>query len=94
MKASWVLIPALLATAGCASVGGDPGNQQSDSSFSAPASPDATPVASPPAPQENMGPRLVQPATGGTPGMAIPLGGDLYLPLTGGPPVIGIPLTP
>jgi hypothetical protein len=94
MKTSWVLIPVLLATAGCATVGGVPGDPQSDSSFSVPASPDPAPAMSAPVQQESFGPRLVQSAAGGLPALAIPLGGSLYQPVTGGLPVIGIPLTP
>jgi hypothetical protein len=45
-------------------------------------------------PAESSGPRLVVPATGGPPVMAIPLGGGLYLPVTGGPPVPGTPVGP
>ena len=34
-------------------------------------------------------PRLVLPATGGAPVMAIPLGGKVYLPVKGGKPITG-----
>jgi hypothetical protein len=46
------------------------------------------------APSPETGPRLVLPATGGAPVMAIPLGGGVYLPVTGEPPVVATPLTP
>ena len=90
MKNASMLILALLGTAGCATMGAVPSNQTVDTS-----SPSATTPAPMPAtsPDPNM-PRLVIPATGGAPTMAIPLGGTLYLPVTGGPPVVGIPITP
>jgi hypothetical protein len=40
---------------------------------------------------EDMGPRLVVPATGGPPVMATPVGGGMYVPVTGGPPIPGTP---
>jgi len=74
-----------VAIAGCANVGMAPGNQQA-------ASPQFETTSSPSAPTGV--PRLVIPATGGAPVMAIPLGGDIYLPITGEPPVPGIPVSP
>jgi hypothetical protein len=43
---------------------------------------------------EGPGPRLVLPATGGPPVLAIPLGGGIYLPVTGGIPTPGTPISP
>lgn len=48
----------------------------------------------PAAPAQDLGPRLVIPATGGPPVVGIPLGGNLYAPVTGGPPVVGLPVGP
>ncbi|GFO56081.1 hypothetical protein GMSM_30880 [Geomonas sp. Red276] len=42
--------------------------------------------------EERIGPRIVQPVTGGAPEIAIPLGGGMYQPVTGGAPVVGVPL--
>ncbi len=58
------------------------------------ASSDSPATMSPAPQQQDMGPRLVVPATGGPPVFAIPVGGDLYQPVTGGPPVVGIPTGP
>ncbi len=52
------------------------------------------PTMSSPSQEQSMGPRVVLPATGGAPVIAIPLGGNIYLPVTGGEPVIGIPIAP
>lgn len=82
------LILALSATAGCATLSATPSNQPVDgSSPNAAASPLASST-------PNMAPRLVIPATGGPPTMAIPVGGNLYVPVTGGPPISGMPITP
>ena len=43
---------------------------------------------------DNSSPRLVIPADGGAPVMAIPVGGNQYIPVTGGPPITGIPTGP
>jgi hypothetical protein len=50
----------------------------------------APPPASPSAPDTS--PRLVIPATGGPPVMAIPVGGSTFQPVTGGPPITGTPV--
>ncbi len=81
----------VLATAGCAIQGGLLPGAQSGSLSSSMSSP--LPAAPPPQ-QDDFMPRLVEPATGGIPVTAIPLGGNLYQPVTGGLPVPGIPLTP
>jgi len=47
-----------------------------------------------PAVSEDSLPRLVIPAFGGAPIVAIPLGGGLFLPVTGGPPIIGVSTSP
>jgi hypothetical protein len=92
MKNASMLFFALLGTAGCATIGAVPSNQTVDSSSPSAASPTPAPIPAT-SPDPNL-PRLVIPATGGAPTMAIPLGGTLYLPVTGGPPVVGIPITP
>jgi hypothetical protein len=75
---------------GCATMVGNPGNQKSDShSFDAP-----TVNSSPLQEQQDLGPQLVIPATGGAPVMGIPVGGNLYVPVTGGAPIVGIPVGP
>ena len=90
-----ILILILSITAGCATTGTVQSNQRRDSSsFDAPASSAPNPTMSSPPQGQDTGPHLVQPATGGPPVMAIPLGGNMYLPVTGGEPVIGIPLGP
>ena len=96
MKSVAVLNLVLLAIAGCAAQGGVHAPTPRTASAVAGAS---TSTATPdttfaPAQQPNLGPRLILPATGGTPVFAIPLGGDIYLPVTGGVPVIGMALTP
>ena len=47
-----------------------------------------------PAPADDWSPRMVVPATGGPPVLAMPLGGGMYLPVTGEPPMAGTPLAP
>ena len=86
MRALWITILILSATAGCATTGGIPSNQHDTSSaFNAMASPSPLPDTSP---------RLMIPAGGGAPVMAIPLGGNIYLPLNADPVTVGIPLFP
>ena len=86
----------LISTAGCATLGtvpGTPGSSASTVNAAAIDSPPAT-IASPPFQDQNTGPRLIIPLTGGAPVIGIPLGGNIYLPVTGGGPVIGIPISP
>jgi hypothetical protein len=86
-----LLLPALLAVAGCATSGGD--RRSGPAAADRPASSVPEPVA--PAPPSDSGaPRLVIPATGGPPVMAIPLGAGQFLPVTGGPPIVGTPVAP
>jgi hypothetical protein len=97
MRPIWILGLVLSATAGCATIGPVPSDQGSASSR-----PDATsspslfstqgPDTTPSLP--DMSPRLILPAGGGPPVMAIPLGGNVYLPLNADPVTVGIPLSP
>jgi hypothetical protein len=94
MKTLTLLILALSIT-GCATLGTAPDTQASmgspiEESATVPVSP-----AFPPSSQDqNTGPQIIIPATGGAPVIGIPLGGNIYLPVTGGLPVIGIPTSP
>jgi hypothetical protein len=95
MKTVIPLILVLLVATGCATQGIVPGNQESvGSSFQGTASAPLPPTMAPPSQDQNIGPRLVIPTTGGAPVMGIPLGGNIYLPVTGGEPVVGIPISP
>jgi hypothetical protein len=90
MKSVWGLILFLSLATGCATTGTVQTNQRSHGSWSgAPSS-----SASFPSQELNTGPRLILPASGGPPVLALPLGGGVYLPLTADPPVVGIPLAP
>ena len=91
------LIPMILVitAAGCATLGTVPGSQGSSEYTVEAAATDSAPAAiAPPFQDQNMGPRIIIPATGGAPIIGIPLGGNIYLSVTGGTPVIGIPTTP
>jgi hypothetical protein len=91
------LIPMILliTTAGCATLGTVPGAQDSGAYIVKAAGADSAPASiSPPFQDENVGPRIIIPVTGGAPVIGIPLGGNIYLPVTGGAPVIGIPISP
>lgn len=91
----WGLIMALSAFSGCATMGAVPSGQRSDSSsFNAPSSPFPAPSLFPSSSETSTGPRLILPASGGPPVMAIPLGGNVYLPLNADPVTTGIPLSP
>jgi hypothetical protein len=94
VKAVIPFVLIVFAVTGCATLGpmGDPGSTGSayDEARSASA---AVTTLSPPQ-DENTGPRLIVPATGGAPLIGIPVGGNLFLPVTGGPPVVGIPTSP
>jgi hypothetical protein len=90
----------IFAATGCATLGPDQGGAGNrvvtgttdaidvDAAASSPAPATAFP------PQEEIGPRLIIPVTGGPPVIGIPVGGDLFIPVTGGPPVPGIPTGP
>lgn len=94
MKTVILLILAIAAT-GCATLGTAPGVPVGDSSTVAATGIDFAPATStPPFPDQNIGPRIIMPVTGGAPVLGIPLGGDMYIPVTGGAPVIGVPITP
>lgn len=101
MRRTVMMALTLLAITGCANRGpvrpGDSAQTSTATPFPSAAAPAAAPApaGSPfPSQSNNFTPRLVEPATGGTPVMAIPLGGNLYEPVTGGVPVPGTALTP
>jgi hypothetical protein len=83
-----LMLPLLLALAGCATMDTTPGHPQGIPGESQASSPSTDSVG------QDHAPRLVIPMTGGAPVLAIPIGGDLYLPVTGGAPVPGIPVSP
>lgn len=92
---------ALFTITGCVSLGtmqGETGSRASPTAVAPDITPVASPIAPPPSPFSAQGndmlPRMIIPATGGTPVLGIPLGGSLFLPAAGGAPVIGIPLEP
>ena len=90
-----LILTILVSIAGCATLGTAPGTPVNSSSTVAGASADFSPAPSAsPLPDQNIGPRIIMPVTGGAPVLGIPLGGDMYLPVTGGTPVVGMPLTP
>ena len=85
----------VFAATGCATLGpiqGDPGS--TGSAYDEARSTSAAVTTLSPPQDENTGPRLIVPATGGAPVIGIPVGGNLFLPVTGGPPVVGIPTSP
>ena len=91
----FILMILVIATAGCATLGTAPETQVTSGSTDAAAGIDFAPAPSAaPFPDQNIGPRIIMPVTGGAPVIGIPLGGDMYLPVTGGAPVIGMPITP
>jgi hypothetical protein len=90
-----VLMILVISAAGCATLGTVPGAQGSSGyTVEAAATDSASATIAPPLQDQNMGPRIIIPVTGGAPVIGIPLGGNIYLPVTGGAPVIGIPITP
>jgi hypothetical protein len=90
-----ILMNLVIASAGCATLGTGSGAQMSSGSAVAAAGIDFAPAMSaPPFPDQNIGPRIIMPVTGGAPVFGIPLGGDMYLPVTGGAPVMGMPTSP
>jgi hypothetical protein len=94
MKILTLLILAL-STAACATLGTAPDTQASMGSPTEESATVSVSPASPPSSQDqNTGPQIIIPATGGAPVIGIPLGGNIYLPVTGGVPVIGIPTSP
>lgn len=97
MRTVWGPVLVLFAAAGCATTGNAPTNQSSDSSsFGATFDPATYDPASDPFPSrtQDTSPKLILPAGGGPPVMAIPLGGNVYLPLNADPVTVGIPLSP
>jgi hypothetical protein len=83
-----LILPLLLAMAGCAPVDTTPGNQQGVARESQADMPSIDSAV------QNNSPCLVIPVTGGAPVLAIPLGGGMYLPVTGEAPTPGIPVFP
>ena len=95
MKTVIPLVLIAFAATGCASLGpiqGDPASTGSAHDEASSASAEVTTFFPPQ--DDNTGPRLIVPATGGAPVIGIPVGGNLFLPVTGGPPVVGIPTSP
>ena len=94
MKALMLMI-LVFSISGCATPGPVSGAQgRSGYTVEAAATDSASAAIAPPFQDQNIGPRIIIPATGGAPVIGIPLGGNIYLPVTGGAPVIGIPITP
>jgi len=90
-----ILMFLVVSIAGCATLGTTPGTPVSSGSPVAATGIDFAPAPNaPPFPDQNIGPRIIMPVTGGVPVLGISLGGNMYLPVTGGAPVIGMPLTP
>jgi hypothetical protein len=90
---TFALLILICATAGCATLGAVPGTPVNGESAAAePTTSDSTIAA--PFQDQDTGPRIIIPATGGAPVLGIPLGGDMFLPVTGGAPVIGISTGP
>ena len=83
-----LMLPILLAMAGCAPIDTTPGHNPGAAGESQAATPSTNSAA------QDMSPRLVIPVTGGAPVLAIPLGGNLYVPVTGGAPTPGTPVFP
>jgi hypothetical protein len=93
MKLGWVLTGVL--AAGCATSGALQSQHNSGTSTNSVTGTSAlVPNVFPPSQQQNIGPSIVLPVTGGAPVIAVSLGGDIFLPVTGGVPVIGIPTSP
>jgi hypothetical protein len=91
------IIPMILVipVVGCATLAAVPPVSGSGAYTFDAAAPDPAPATIPPLFQDqNIGPRLIIPVTGGFPVMGIPLGGNIYQPVTGGLPVVGTPITP
>jgi|GEM_PF-6868765 hypothetical protein len=83
-----LILPILLVMAGCARIDTTPDDPQAVADEPQAAAPSTNSAG------QDMSPRLVIPATGGPPVVAIPLGGNLYLPVTGGAPTPGIRVSP
>ena len=90
---TFILLILTISSAGCATVGTSPITQGNPDS-AADEAPIAAPTTAPPFQNQNLGPQIVLPVTGGAPVMGISLGGDIFLPVTGGAPVIGISTSP
>jgi hypothetical protein len=93
MKALTLLI-LVFSTAGCATLGAAPGAQGNRESAAEETTTSAPTTIVPPFQDQDIGPRIIIPVTGGAPVIGIPLGGNIFLPVTGGAPVIGIPTSP
>lgn len=94
MKTPFLMI-GVVSIAGCATLGTAPEAPVSSGSTVAATRVDFSPATrSSPFPDQNIGPRIIMPVTGGAPVIGIPIGGDMYLPITGGAPIMGMPTTP
>jgi len=94
MKTLSLLVLAL-STAGCATLGAFPETQAtSGSTVEAVATAPDLPAFPPSSQEQDIGPQIILPATGGAPIIGVSLGGNIYLPVTGGAPVIGIATSP
>jgi hypothetical protein len=82
------------ATAGCATLGAVPGTQVNGESAAAEPTTSGSSAIAAPSQDQDTGPSIIIPVTGGAPVLGIPLGGDMFLPVTGGAPVIGISTGP
>jgi hypothetical protein len=90
-----VLLAMTLAIGGCAALGGVRDTQgRMGSSPEEPVTDDPAPALTDPSRNQNIGPQLIVPVTGGAPVFGIPLGGNMFQPVTGGTPVIGMPVFP
>jgi hypothetical protein len=90
---TFVLLILTFSTVGCATLGNSPETQGNLD----PAADEASivePTPASPFQDQNLGPQIIIPATGGAPVIGIPLGGNIFEPVTGGAPVIGIPTSP
>lgn len=90
---TFVLLILTFCIAGCATLGTPPGTQANldsatDEAWITP------PATTSPFQDQNLGPQIIIPVTGGAPVMGIPLGGNIFEPVTGGAPIIGIPTSP
>jgi hypothetical protein len=88
------LLTLVFSTAGCATLGAVPGTQGNHESVAEEATASAPTTIASPFQDQDIGPRIIIPVTGGAPVIGIPLGGNIFLPVTGGAPVIGIPTSP
>lgn len=90
-----ILMILMISAAGCATLGTVPRTREMNgSSLEATATDSARPNIAAPFQDQNIGPQIIIPVTGGIPIIGIPLGGNIYLPVTGGAPIIGLSTSP